>query len=512
VKEDGSSFAPAKMEPPLFWRRALQAAVAGLAASLSFPTPGIVPLAFVAWAPLLVALAGATLAQGVALGFTAGIVFFAVVLRWVPALSIPLWIAGSVYLALWVAAFGAVTAQLWRGPRAAAFAIPAAWVALEWLRGWMFGGFPWAELGTALASEPRLLSLAGVGGVALLSLAIVSCNLAAAAATMRAVKGTRYRYQVPVPGTFFVLAGVAIPAALFVHALWRMPASDDSATTGIDVILVGGETDPRIETTGNVFGRAIQGYVAKTDRAFEAGRADLAIWPETALPHPIEEGGLAIHARALRQRIEQQWRAPLLFGVPVHTGDSGLWNEAQLWSAGDVARYQKRRLVPLGEHEIEMPLLGRLAKILPGPGVAVGQGGAPFVVGGVRLGVLICFEDLFSEDVLDLAAASDALVVLTNDVWLGEVGAAQHLAVAALRAVESGRWIARVANRGQTAILDPHGRMETSTLAPQRLPAAQGRTLYAKAPWLVPALCLAATIAALAASLAVRPSRGSGNT
>ncbi len=491
------------------WRRALAAIAAGLAASLSFPTPGIVPLAFVAWAPLLLALDGATLAQGAALGFAAGTVFFAVVLRWLAALSFPLWIAGSLYLSVYVAVFGAIATQLWRGPRAARLAIPAAWVALEWMRGWMFGGFPWAELGTALAPEPRLLSLASVGGVALLSLAILSCNLAVAVA-VRAVR----RGACSDAGCAVLLA-IAVPSGLALHALWIARPSGDlaeaqhAAATGegsLAVVSIGGDTDPRIETTDEAFSRAIQGYVAKTDLAFEAGHADLVIWPESAVPHPIEEDGLAIHARALRRRIAEHWKAPLLFGVPVAAEPNGFWNEAQLWSAGEVARYQKRRLVPFGEYAPELPLVGLLAKVLPGPDVTAGQGGAPFVVGGVGLGVLICFEDLFSADVLGRAAESDALVVLTNDVWLGETGAAQHLAVAALRAVESGRWIARVANRGQSGLIDPLGRIFPAALAAQRLPATDARTIYAAAPWLVPLLALAATVAALAVSRRFKPS------
>jgi apolipoprotein N-acyltransferase len=495
------------------WRRTLAAIAAGLAASLSFPTPGFVPLAFVAWAPLLLALDGVTPARGAALGFTAGAVFFAVVLRWLAALTVPLWLASALYLALYVAAFGAIATRLWRGPRAALVALPAAWVALEWLRGWIFGGFPGAEIGSALALEPRLLSLASLGGVALLSLAVLSCNLAVALAARAAIAVTgtsdRHRCQSLVTDTGFAFAraglvAVAIPALLVLHVRWVAPAFEER--TGLSVVLIGGDTDPRVAERGDPFARAIQGYVAKTDRALEASAADLVLWPETSLPRPIEEGGLAIHARALRQRIDERWRAPLLFGVPVAASADAFWNEAQLWSGRDIAHYQKHRLVPFGEYGPELPFFGRLAKVLPGPDVAQGQGGEPFVVAGRKLGALICFEDLFSADVLERAEVSDALVILTNDVWLGEAGAAQHLGVAALRAVESGRWIARVANRGETAIIDPQGRVTPAALAPQKLPSAQGRTPYAAAPWLVPTLALAATLAALAASRRVTPS------
>lgn len=513
------------------WRPALGATVAGLAASIAFPPFGCVPIAFVAWAPLFLALEGATLVEGLALGFTAGTVFFAVLLLWLSALSVPLWIAVSLYLALYVAAFGAIATRLWSGPRAARLALPAAWVALESMRGWLFGGVPGAELGMALAPIPWLLPLASAGGVAVLSLAIVACNQAVAAAANAVQRGA------PFEATRAVSLAITIPLALTLPALRVMPASGHPSRVsagipagagldvgpgepgldvaiverGLDIAMIGGDTDPRVAATGDAFGRAILDYVAKTDRACEAGPVDLVIWPETALPRPLEVDGLAIHARALRQRIEQRWQASLLLGVPVAADTNGFWNEAQLWSPVGVARYQKRRLVPFGEYAPELPLVGKLPRVLSGPELVPGADGdpvVPFLVAGVKLGVLICFEDLFSADVLERAAASDALVVVTNDVWLGETGAAQHLSVAVLRAVETGRWVARVANRGASVVIDPSGRPTPATLAPQRLPATDGRTLFAAAPDLVPWIALGVTIAALAARRIVRPSRG----
>ena len=480
------------------WRALVAAAVAGLAAALAFPTPGIVPLAFVAWAPLLVALEGATVVRGLALGAMAGAIFFAVVLRWLAALSVSHWLALSAYLALYVAVFGAIAVRLFNGSRAGRLALPAAWVALEWLRGWLFGGFAWAALGTALAPVPALLPLARTGGVAVLSLAIVVCNQAVAAAVVAARRGALAE------AVRAAALAVAVPVALALHALWTVPAVGDSVGPGLTVALIGGDSDPRL-SAGNDFGRAIQGYVAKTDRALDAGSVDLVIWPETALPHPIDESGLGIHARALRQRIELRWQAPLLFGIPVAAGVAGeFWNEAQLWSHDAVARYQKLRLVPFGEYTPELPLVGRLPRVLGGPEVAVGAGGEPFVVAGVRLGVLICFEDLFGADAVERAAGAGALVILTNDGWLGDAGAAQHLGAAVFRAVETGRWVARVANRGASVIIDPWGRMAPATLAPQRLPASEVRTWYAAAPDLAPMVAAVVTMAALVAGASQR--------
>ena len=476
---------------------AVAAAIAGLAAALAFPAPGYVPLVFVAWAPLLVVLERATVAQGFGRGAVAGLVFFAVVLRWLAPLSALAWLVVSAYLALCIAVFGAIAARLLGGPGAARLALPAAWVALEWLRGWLVGGFNWAALGSALTPVPELLPLARTGGVAALSFAILVSNQSVAAAAVAVRRGARLE------AARAAALAVAVPVAMLLHAAGTVPAPGEPA--GLAVALIDGDTDPRADG-GNDFARAIQAYVARTDRALAGGRVDLVLWPETALPRPLDEGGLAVHARALRRRIAHRWQAPLLFGVPVAADVGGrYWNEAQLWWPDGVARYQKRRPVPFGEYALELPLIGRLPRVLSGPEIAAGAGGAPFVVAGMRLGVLICFEDLFSADALERAAGADALVVLTNDAWLGDAGAAQHLAAAVLRAVESGRWVARAANRGASVTIDPWGRTTPASLAPARLPAAAGGTPYAEAPALVPMASAAATLAAL---VAVRSTAG----
>lgn len=434
----------------------LLAALSGLLAALALPSPGLWPLAFVAWVPLLVALDERR--DGARLGLCAGVVFFGVSLRWVALLSVPGFIALVVYLSFWIAAFGALAKHV---PR---LALPFAWVALEWTRGWAFSGFGWASLGYAL--PPSLAGLAAIGGLALLSLAIVATNVAIASRSFVALIFPALLLLGPRVTTEGTLRVAAINAGVGPHEKWN-----------------------------NIHG-AMTAHAALTDRIAPSKPA-LYVWPETAIPAALDvPGATPIRSMALTRRVREVWGAPLLLGIPEPAGAS-FYNAAALVDGERVSVvYRKRRLVPFGERAA----LG-FAPVLPGPKFVPGEGPrAPLVIDGARLSILICFEDLFADDALARARDSDVLVVLTNDAWLGSAGAAQHLAITRLRAIEVGRSIVRAANRGATTAIDPSGR----SLAPEGeavvtdVPRSRARTLYSRAPDLLPLTCVAVALGALA--------------
>jgi apolipoprotein N-acyltransferase len=141
-----------------------------------------------------------------------------------------------------------------------------------------------------------------------------------------------------------------------------------------------------------------------------------------------------------------------------------------------------------------------------------GDGGPPFAIAGARVGVLICFEDVFADEALARARDAELLAVITNDGFFARSGVEQHLQITVLRAVETGRSIARAGNTGVSALIDPRGRVvRRAPPGPQvavgALARSTARTPYSRAPDAVPMAALAAALAALAVEL-VRRARG----
>jgi apolipoprotein N-acyltransferase len=483
------------------WHRLALSALSGALAALAFPTPGIWMLAFVAWAPLLVAVGRGGAGAGAACGAAGGLVFFALLLRFLAPITLAGWLALAAWLAMFIAIAGAICAVLLRGPRVARVLVPAVWVAAEWARGQLSVGFEWGAMGYALAGAPWLAQLAAIGGVPLLSLAILGANLAAARATEAALRSD-WRHALVGLASTIALAGALAALGLLV------PGPTVAGT--LRVAVVDAAIDPRAKWTDSGMWIAMTGHSSLTD-SIAAQAPDVILWPETAIPAPLEAPGstMAIRTRALQRRVAEVWRAPLLLGVPatVPGRTDAYWNAVALVSEGGTAIvHRKRHLVPFGEYAPH-PSLGL---VLPGPGFVPGDGGPAVAVAGARIAILVCFDDVTPHAALQRAADADVLAVVTNDAWFGEAGAAQHHGIAVLRAIETRRSIARAANGGVSGAIDPSGR---TIMAAHRGPAAlvvdvpraSGTSLYARAPGVVPALSF--VLVALALALTCRRPR-----
>ena len=306
------------------------------------------------------------------------------------------------------------------------------WVLFEWLLTWVLTGFPWLFAGYAFLDTP-LVSLAPVGGVLLVSLAAVftSANLAVA---VRSRLG---------------LVWAALPwllAAALAGVSWT--DRGESRT----VALVQGNVPQELKWLPESRQMVLDRYRHLTAQV--AGR-DMVIWPEAAIP-------VYLHmADAYLDSAKEAADADLLLGIPVAVAkDDGatLHNGAVSTGGGT---YLKRRLVPFGEY---VPLEGLLRGLigffdLP---MSRSEPGAPaqphLLAGGVPLAMAICYEIAYPDMVRRDAADAAALVTLSNDTWFGaSIGPHQHMQLARMRAVETGRYLLRATNNGITAIVDEHG-------------------------------------------------------
>ncbi|MCG6658730.1 apolipoprotein N-acyltransferase [Halomonas campisalis] len=345
-----------------------------------------------------------------------------------------------------MALYFAATLWLYRrlcGPRLAFLSFAGAWVLGEWLRTWLFTGFPWLLLGSSHVDSP-LAPWAPIGGVYALSLITVLSGTLA-------VEFLRRRWWAAAPVAALWLIPLALPTQ------WTTPAGEP-----LRVALLQGNLDQLIKWTPEGQRIAANTYLALTRE--QDDDVDLIVWPEAALPM-FEQEAAPILERA------QSNLAPgtaLLTGILQREGD-GLYYNSVIGLGNAEGEYRKEHLVPFGEFlPLESLLRGTIAFFdLPMPAMTPGPAGQrPLRAAGTVIGNAICYEIIYADLVAERARDAELLLTVSNDTWFGEsIGPLQHLQMARLRALENGRYVVRATSNGVTAIIDPQGRV--TARAPQ---------------------------------------------
>jgi apolipoprotein N-acyltransferase len=392
-----------------------------------------------------------------------GAVYFAGTIYWIPdvlvtfggvsrVIAIP--VAGLLiaYLALFPGLASWITgrALAWHGPMAL-WAAPFAWVAAEWLRGWLLTGFPWVLLGSSQAPWLPIAQTASLAGVWGLSALIVACNVALATLA----RNPRAAW----PRAAFLAAMVIGLAAWGARRLASDPAP---AGPTLRVAIVQGNVaqDQKWspEFASDIFSRYL-----RLSRDAAARGATLIVWPESAVPFFFEQdpgGTTAIRALA------RETGAWFLFGSNHVEGDSPprYYNAAFLVDPqGRTAGiYRKQHLVPFGEYVPLGRLLFFAAPLVEAVAdFSAGTEAGPLLVDGHPVSTAICYEVVFGGLVREsVLGGSRLLTTLTNDAWYGRSSAPwQHFDQASMRAIELGRYLVRAANTGVSGVVDPHGRV-----------------------------------------------------
>ncbi|MCS6900609.1 MAG: apolipoprotein N-acyltransferase [Myxococcales bacterium] len=435
-------------------RCVLLALGSGVLLALAFPGPGLWPLAFVAHAPLLLALDGAKFLRAVWIGWLAYAALALLVCRflWVPlrVLGDLPWATAAMALGLLAALQGLRGAILGGGmallgrllPLPSAFLV--AFLASEHVP----LIFSWSLAGVASGFLP-LAQSASLGGAPLVALWIAAASLPLA--TLLARKAGR---PWPWRWAWGPLLGLGLALVWGRQRLEQL--SQEERQVGWSVGLVHGAIPLNPDAPPE-----LEGWLSLRRAALDLERrgARLVVLPETALPLPVRWEHLEEELRALGVEGE---RAAWLVGALVEE-PRGVLNGALLVEEGSVQVAGKRVLLPFGEYiplERWMPWLRGLS---PRTARLTVPWGEPEVrLDGHRLGLSICYEGVMSERVRVAAGQGEAelLLNLSNDAWFAETQEpALHAAQTRLRAVELGRYLVRSTNQGHTMVVGPSGRL-----------------------------------------------------
>lgn len=444
------------------------------------------------WLLVIDRAAGAPASRVFKSGVLMGTGYFVGTLYWIPdvlvtfgglprIVAIPVTGLLIAYLALYPALAGWVTVRAMRtyGP-AAIWVAPVAWVASEWLRGWVLSGFPWVLVGTSQVPWLWIAQSASLAGVWGLSALIVAANVALL--VLAASRPGRRSWPAVV-----VLATVA---GLTAWGAWvmRTPA-DQGATSTLRVGIVQGNV-PQDRKWSPEYASEIFSRYLRLSREAAAQGARLIVWPESATPFFYEEdltGNTAIRALA------RETGAHLLFGSDqLERGPSPRYYNAAFMVSPDgdtLAVYRKQHLVPFGEYVplkrllfFVGPLVEAVADFSPGTESVL------MPVGAHPVTTAICYEVIYGDSIRQgVLRGSQLLTTVTNDAWYGTTSAPwQHFDQAALRAIEQRRYLVRAANTGISGVVDPYGRVvawkglfETGVLATD-VATLDGRTLYSR--------------------------------
>ena len=469
----------ATVREPLPLGAALLAAIAGgWLMNLGYPELGWWPLTIVGTALVLASLRGRSIRGAMLVGALSGFTFYGTLIEWLTVyLGVVPWLALTLVMVVWTSLGGVLIMLAWRWvPRAwpgvagrlvlTPAVVAAVWTAREAVAStFPWGGFAWGRLAHSQAEGPLLHWVAWVGFSGL------SFLLAWWAAAVVAVAIER---EVGMLRRCIALAGAS--AALLV---W--PAVPIATTGTLSVAAVQGNSNSGLFASYER-GEILQDHYDATTPLFDQGlELDVVVWPENASDlDPLRSE----YAASVIDHLSERLDAPVVVGTITYDEPTDRsFNSVLLWRAGEgaVDQYDKVNPVPFAEYlparEFFYPLAPDLFDLVPRD-FSFGERDTVVDLDGVIAGISICF-DIVSDDLVarQLDEGAQVLLAPTNNADFGPTDQGiQQLAIARLRAVESGRTVVHASTVGATAIVLPDG----STL--DSLPRFEPGTMVQQVP------------------------------
>lgn len=333
------------------------------------------------------------------------------------------------------------------------FAFAALWVLQEWLKTWLFTGFPWLFIGYAFTEQYWISSLAPVAGI--FAVTFVAVLLATSVVEQMRRRGG------------YLLASFALLVVSTLLWLADPQWTKPKGTPDLSVSLIQGNIPQDLKWLTEFQVETLKIYATLTRS--EWGR-DIVLWPESSIPMFQTE---AVGFIGEMVKIAKETNTTWITGIPYKDEAAfdpktdkyaPFYNSVIALGAQAEGLYKKQRLVPYGEY---IPFQGTL-DLLPGLAgsqeiLSYSRGNdqqSPLRVRGHNLGSAICYEVAYPDTTRKNAIGTDFLLTISNDAWFGtSAGPLQHLQMVQMRALENGRWFMRATNTGVTAIIDHRGQI-----------------------------------------------------
>lgn len=438
------------------WFVALPVAViGGVVNSLAFPALGWWWLVFLGTPLLLWSVIGRRAGTALLVGVVGGFAFYGTLILWITVYLGPVpWLALAGLEAVFFGLGMLVISLAWRflsrassGPIVRLLVLPMVvaglWTLREYVAGnWPYGGFSWGRLAFAQAESPLgdLVAWTGVSGLSFL--------LAWVAATV---------VQTLREGAFAWRPRVAAPAVILI-AMVALPSFPIETSGTLRVAAVQGDADAGLYAEYEA-GEILQKHLAVTRELSRSDDIDLVVWPENA--SDLDPLRVSQAASAL-DRVTEELDAPLVTGTITVDGDD-VYNSLLLWNDGESQQqYDKAHPVPFAEYlpdrDFWYPLAPELLSMIPRD-YTLGTRSNVFDIEGVKAGLAICF-DIVDDGLIRemMAGGSEVILAPSNNADFGRTDeSVQQLAIARLRALETGRSVVNISTVGTSAIIDPTG-------------------------------------------------------
>ncbi|HEX9984749.1 MAG TPA: apolipoprotein N-acyltransferase [Thermoanaerobaculia bacterium] len=459
----------------------LLAALSGALFAFAFPDVAQGWLAFVAFAPLLVAILRAkSNRQAVLLGWLSQTIAWLLMVPWVVrvmshygGLPYAVGVLLLLAMALILGAYGALFAWIVRRLQLdAAFSrwlmVPLAWAAIEYARTYLLTGFPWNLIATAIVDYPTLIQIDRAAGPYFVAAMIV---FPSTVITWWVTQKPSAPQRVVIGGLLGILALTWWGTGLVASKLLVRPSGIPPVKAAMIQPNIAQEMRWNAENTVAIYQR----MMAMTNTAIANG-AQIVIWPESTVP--LSYSSTPFYKETIEELSTRHNVDIILGSVAEDPRDRNrLWNSAFLASNGKtIGHYDKIRLVPFGEYVPLRKLLFFAEKMVRAVGeFSFGTNDQP-LAGKLRYGPAICYEVVYPQLTrTQIRNGAEVIVTITNDAWFeGSSAPRQHLNQARLRAIEGDRYMLRAGTTGISAFIDPTGQIKSF------LPMGQEGIVYAE--------------------------------